>query len=175
MLNKRQVILESERLLFSKFHLDDAQAFFELNADDLVLQYTGDDPFPSVEDCKKFISEYDHYDRNGFGRWSVITKIDNQIIGWCGLRHHDDGDYVDLGFRFLRNEWNKGYATEAARACAKFAFEELDIGELVGRVARKNIASIKVLEKIGMKYWKEDTCQGIEDSLYFVLKESTLV
>lgn len=112
--------------------------------------------------------------KNGFGRWAVITKTSNSFIGWCGLKLNEQ-NLIDLGFRFFKREWNKGYATEAAHACLEYGFEELNLKEIIGRVARQNKASIKVLEKLSMNYWKNGNCKGIEDSLYYrVTKEQYL-
>ena len=92
----------------------------------------------------------------------------------AGLKLNEQ-NLVDLGFRFFRKEWNKGYATEAAHACLEYGFLELDLKEIIGRVARQNKASIKVLEKLSMDYWKNDSCKGIEDSLYYrITKEKYL-
>jgi RimJ/RimL family protein N-acetyltransferase len=168
----RPIEIETDRLILSKFHINDAAAFYELNADQDVMRYTGDVSFRSIEESRAFILDYDHYRKYGFGRWTVLSKSEGNAIGWCGIKYHEQGDYIDLGFRLLRSEWNKGFATEAALGCVEHAFENLGIDELVGRVARKNLASIRVLEKIGMTYWKEDTCEGIEDSLYYRLRNT---
>jgi RimJ/RimL family protein N-acetyltransferase len=169
-----KLITETPRLILREFALDDAKSMWELNSDPEVIKYTGDPPFASVEKAREFLLNYKDYEKNGFGRWAVITKASNSFIGWCGLKLNEQ-NLVDLGFRFFRKEWNKGYATEAAHACLEYGFLELDLKEIIGRVARQNKASIKVLEKLSMDYWKNDSCKGIEDSLYYrITKEQYL-
>ncbi|MGB5229528.1 MAG: GNAT family N-acetyltransferase [Eudoraea sp.] len=167
-------IAETPRLLLREFVLDDAENIWELNSDPEVIKYTGDPPFASVKMAREFILNYKDYKKNGFGRWAVITKPSDSFIGWCGLKFNEQ-NLVDLGFRFFKREWNKGYATEAAQACLEHGFLELNLNEIIGRVARQNKASIKVLEKLSMDYWKNDNCKGIEDSLYYrITKEQYL-
>ncbi|WP_297797165.1 GNAT family N-acetyltransferase [uncultured Eudoraea sp.] len=161
-------ITETPRLLLREFIPDDAENIWELNSDPEVMKYTGDPPFESVKMAREFLLNYQDYDNNGFGRWAVITKASHSFIGWCGLKLNEQ-NLVDIGFRFFRREWNKGYATEAASACLEYGFVELNLTEIIGRVARQNAASIKVLEKLSMDYWKKDNCKGIEDSLYYRL------
>ena len=154
------LVLETERLLLSEFSDADAPGMFELNSDPLVLQYTGDLPFDSIEAARLFIEQYDQYRKNGFGRWTVRLKNSGEYLGWCGLRRADPGSEVDLGFRSLRRYWNKGYATEAARACVQYGFDTLGLGRIVGRARRDNHASIRVLEKIGMRFVQDIDFEG---------------
>ena len=104
------------------------------------------------------------------GRWAVIRKKDDAFLGWCGLKKHEDG-MVDLGFRLMKKYWNKGYATEAAKACVDHGFNTLGLKEIIGRAAQENMASINVLEKCGMDFWKEDECKGIDDSVYYRIRK----
>ncbi len=160
------VLFETERLILREFEERDSNALFMLNNDPEVLKYTGDPPFQSEKDALSFIRSYDDYRSKGMGRWAVLNKKDHSFIGWCGLKKHEDG-MIDLGFRFYRKEWGKGYATESAAACLDFGIRQMGLREIVGRAARENKASIRVLEKIGMKYWKDDECDGIADAVYY--------
>ena len=161
-----EYIIETTRLGLREFVMEDAESMYMLNLDAEVLRYTGDAPFGSISEARLFLANYSDYKRNGFGRWAVVLKETNETIGWCGLKLHDEG-FVDIGFRFLKKEWNKGYATESAQASLKFGFEKLGLSEIIGRVATENVGSIKVLEKLEMKYWKKAPCDGIDDALYY--------
>ena len=161
-------IIETDRLILRRFDSSDAPQMYLLNADPTVLKYTGDLPFQSISEAESFIQHYDHYQKYGFGRWSVILKSSNEFIGWCGLKQHEEA-FVDIGFRFFKKEWGKGYATEAAKACLVYGFEYLNLKEIIGRAAKENIASVRVLEKLGMEFWKEDTCEGIDGAVYYRL------
>lgn len=67
-------------------------------------------------------------------------------------------------------EWGEGYATESAKAVLEYGFNTLDIEEIIGRAAADNFASIRVLEKLNMKFWKKDNCNGIKNSHYYRIK-----
>ena len=148
-------ILETERLYLRKFSINDEEHLFKLNLDEDVIKYTGDSAFKSVEEAKIFLENYNHYQLYGFGRWAVIDKKSEEFLGWCGLKFSEELNEVDLGFRFFRKYWNKGFATESSLACLKFGFSELNLDKIVGRAMLANQASIKVLEKIGMQFVAE--------------------
>ncbi len=159
-------ILQTERLILREFIIEDAQKMYELNSDFEVIKYAGDPAFDSVEQAKKFLENYSDYKRNGYGRWAVITKDTNEFIGWCGLKFNEE-NMVDIGFRFFRNVWNKGYATESAKAVLDYGFNSLMMNQIIARASSRNNASIRVLEKLSMNFWKIDDCEGIENSKYY--------
>jgi RimJ/RimL family protein N-acetyltransferase len=99
-----------------------------------------------------FIRSYDHYRREGFGRWAVCLPENNQLIGFCGLRRQGHSGEVDLAFRFSRDNWSQGYATEASVACLNAGFQQFKLETITGRAMRENLPSITVLQKLGMKY-----------------------
>lgn len=165
-------ILETDRLVLREFSLSDAEGMYALNLDPDVIRYTGDPAFKSIADARVFLGNYSDYKRNGYGRWSVILKESGEFVGWCGLKYHED-DFVDIGFRFFKDQWGKGYATEAALATLNYGFQTLKLNEIIGRTASENTASIKVLEKLNMQFWKRGSCHGIENTLYYrINKES---
>lgn len=144
------MITQSNRLIIREFQANDANDLFELNADPEVLRFTGDPPFDSIEEAKNFIEQYDQYQKYGYGRWAVIRKSDSAFLGWCGLKYHPETEETDLGFRLKRKYWNHGFATEAADICLQYGFENLGLEEIIGRAMPSNLASLRVLEKIGM-------------------------
>lgn len=144
----------------------DAQELFELNADPEVIRYTGDPPFNSIAETERFVANYNSYRLHGFGRWAVVLKDSNRFIGWCGLKRNELNE-IDLGYRFFKTEWGKGYATEASYACLNFGFGQLKLDSIMARGAKANQASIQVMRKLKMSFWKEDTCKGIDDSIYY--------
>lgn len=147
-----KTILETERCYLRELSVDDAQSFYDLNADPEVVKYTGDKPFQNVFEAKSFLENYNQYELYGYGRWAVISKSDNEFLGWCGLRFMPDLDGVDLGYRFFRKYWNQGYATETAKACVEYGFNNLKLTKIVGRSMEDNVGSVKVLEKVGMTF-----------------------
>ncbi len=167
-----KTIATTERLLMREMTPGDAENAFRLNADPEVIHYTGDTAFASIEAAREFLSNYSDYLRNGFGRWALELREDNTFIGWCGLKKLQDGE-VDLGYRLMRPFWGKGYATEAARECLRIGFERFALGTIIGRTAKFNSGSVRVLEKVGMRYWKTDVCDHDPEALYYRIDRMT--
>ncbi len=145
-------ILETSRCYLRELSVDDARHFYELNSDPEVIKYTGDKAFESIETARQFLVNYNPYATYGYGRWAVIDTKNNQFIGWCGLKYSSDLDETDLGFRFFKKYWNQGYASETAQACIDYGFTKLNLNQIVGKAMEDNVASVKVLEKIGMTF-----------------------
>ncbi|MDG1330732.1 MAG: GNAT family N-acetyltransferase [Crocinitomicaceae bacterium] len=164
------MIAETDRLILRELQQDDAEYFFELNNDPNVLKYTGDVAFKSVKEARDFLKNYSHYAKNGYGRWVVIRKSDHEFLGWCGLRKNEEG-YVDIGFRIFQAYWGNGYATEAAQKSIDLGFEKFGLREIIGRTADDNHGSFRVLEKIGMTFFKNGECHGIENASYFKIEK----
>ena len=161
-----KVVCETERLVLREFAEEDAQFAFELNSDPDVMRYTGDQAFKSLEEARIFLQNYTDYKRNGYGRWLVQLRSNCEPIGWCGLKLHEDGT-VDLGYRFKKEFWGKGYATEAARSCLIYGFKALNIKEIVARILPQNEASIALALRLNMKFWKTGECEGWNDTHYY--------
>lgn len=151
---------ETHRMYLREWNVGDAPFIFELNNDPEVVRFTGDQPFESISSAEDFLLGYDHYMKWSYGRWLCVLKENNQPIGWCGLKNQmEELGIVDLGYRFVRNMWGKGYATEAAQGTIAYGFSELYLSEITGRVAIGNDASERILLKCGFQFWKESTCE----------------
>lgn len=162
----RQVWIETQRTILRNLTIDDAEDFFALNLDEEVLKYTGDQPFENIQKSKEFLKNYDQYEKYGVGRFAVIEKVTSKFIGWSGLKYNPEKEEFDIGFRFFRNYWNKGFATETAKRCLDYGFEELGIARIVGRAMKDNRASIKVLEKIEMTFKETFDFDGHNGVIY---------
>ncbi len=163
-------ILETNRLYLKEFHISDADKMFLLNSDPKVIQFTGDRAFNNLEETIELIQNYDHYKIYGFGRWSVFLKETHEYIGWCGLKYTKEKDEYDIGFRFFKEHWNKGYATESALACIDLGFTKFKMNKIIGRAMSANIGSVKVLEKMGLKFEKNFDFDGVEGVIYSIEK-----
>jgi RimJ/RimL family protein N-acetyltransferase len=151
------IILETNRLLLRTFTLADAPLIYELNLDPEVTRYTGD-PIKDVHHAEQVLEQVilPQYALYNHGRWAVHIKPELEFIGWCGLKTRPERNEIDLGYRFMKTVWGKGYATEAAYACIKYGFEKLKLDRIVGRAMPQNTASIRVLEKCDMQYIGEE-------------------
>lgn len=150
-----KIILETNRLYLREFIASDGFHFYHLNNDEDVIKYTGNKAFKSLEEAMIFIKNYSDYKRNGYGRWAVCLKDTNEFLGWCGLKFEEDKAEIDLGYRFYKKYWGKGFATESAKACVNYGFSKLDMNEIVGRATIENKASIEVLKKCNFKFEKQ--------------------
>ncbi len=166
------VIIETNRLLLSTFTEDDAPLLYELNLDPEVTRFTHD-PMPDLAHAKKVLQEIilPQYALYNHGRWAVHQKSNLEFIGWSGLKCHperneSDSYRIDLGYRFMKKFWEKGYATEAAFACLQYGFKKLNLSQIIGRALPGNLASIKVLEKCGMHYLGEEYADGYLHKTY---------
>ena len=151
------VIIETERLILRRFESGEGQLIYTLNEDPEVTRYTGD-PVRDLAHANEVLDQVilPQYALYNHGRWAVHTKPGMEFIGWCGLKYRPERDEVDLGYRFIKTAWGKGYASEAAMASINYGFEKLGLRRIVGRAMPDNIASIKVLEKCGMRYVGEE-------------------
>jgi ribosomal-protein-alanine N-acetyltransferase len=155
------VVIETGRLLLRTFTIDDAQLIYELSNDDNVTRFTHDH-LNSIDQARDVLEKVilPQYSLYNLGRWAVHLKADLEFIGWSGLKYRFGHNEIDLGYRFKQSAWGKGYATEAAFACLKYGFEQLHIKKITGRAEPDNIASCRVLEKIGMHFIREEMIEG---------------
>ncbi len=163
------VIIETERLLLRLFEPGEGHLIFTLNEDPEVTLYTGD-PVRDLDHANEVLEKVilPQYALYNHGRWAVHAKPDLAFIGWCGLKCRPERGEIDLGYRFIKTAWGKGYATEAAFASIKYGFEKLGLRRIVGRAMPGNLASLKVLEKCGMKYIGEEMVDGHPAKTYEV-------
>lgn len=165
-------LLETPRLLLRKHVLEDAPFFLELNSDPEVTKYTGDGAFKNLEEAETIVRYViSQYEKNGYGRWLVSLKETGQPLGWCGLKYHDDSGDTDLGYRFMKQYWGKGYATEAGSACLDYGFKQLGLKRMIGRADTHNLASIQVLKKLGMTFFGEDHLHDSPAYIYHIVQE----
>jgi RimJ/RimL family protein N-acetyltransferase len=158
-------IFKTTRLMAREWSPADARHLYLLNSDPEVLKYTGDKPFKTPAHARVFIENYRDYQRQGFGRWVLFLTDTNSFVGWCGLKKHQE--WVDLGFRLLKKYWGQGYATEAAAASLRVGFLKFELPQIIGRASYDNTVSIRVLEKLHMRFWKRDACDGIPNAAYY--------
>jgi RimJ/RimL family protein N-acetyltransferase len=148
-------ILETDRLLLREFVMDDLEDFFRMVSDPEVTRFTGGS-VQTLEEAKKMLQErpMQDYRKYGYGRWAAVYKASGQVIGFAGLKYLDDIGEVDLGYRFFKEYWGKGLATEAARALLAHGFGALGLKRILAFADSDNKASIRVLEKVGFKFDK---------------------
>lgn len=147
-----KIVTPIQQLVLRPHRAEDATFMVELNSDPAVTAYTPDGPLPGPDVARKIIQSLrqQFIDRK-IGRFIVEEPTTKRAIGWCGLKWLEETDEIDLGYRFLKETWGKGIATEAARSCLDYGFNELHFSRITATVLPQNIASIRVLKKLGMR------------------------
>jgi RimJ/RimL family protein N-acetyltransferase len=145
-------LLFTDRLLLRPLLSTDATMVFALNSDPEVMRYLPkDEVYTSIEEAGKFLEAYIEKSSTwDFSRWAVVRKSDQVVLGWCGLREVDDGE-VDLGFRFLREHWGRGYATESGQRWLEYGFGSGGLSKIVAKAADENIGSQRVLTRLNFE------------------------
>jgi RimJ/RimL family protein N-acetyltransferase len=149
-------VLETERLILRHLSDIDAEFMLELLNDPSFIQNIGDRKIRSLDGAKVYIQNgpVASYAKNGFGLYLVALKGTGEPIGICGLIRRDQLDDVDIGYAFLPKFWSKGYAIESAQATKQYAHDVVGLKRMVAITDPNNAGSIRVLEKLGMKFKK---------------------
>jgi len=147
--------IETARTYIREFTLADAEAVLKFNSNAQVTKYTGDAGMVnSLEQARQVISDIwlAEYSKHGYGRWAVVDKASDTVIGFCGLKFIPSLGIPDIGYRFFPEYWGKGYATETAKACIAYCNDHLGVHEYFADVMADNIASVKLIRKLGLKF-----------------------
>ena len=165
-------LLESARLLLRPLTLEDVDNLQGIFSDPEAMRY-----YPATKGRQEAIDWIEwnlkSYKDHGFGLWAAIRKDTGHFAGQCGLalqRNVDGRDEVEIGYLFLREVWNAGFATEAAIACRDFGFAKLGRDRLVSLIDPANGASKRVAEKVGMSLEKEIDRWGKRIQVYRIAK-----
>ena len=157
-------VLETDRLILRRLTVDDAPFILALLNDPAWIKYIGDRGVRTIDDARANILNVHiaTYERLGFGFYLTERKSDGAPIGLCGLIHREGLEDVDIGFALLPDFRAGGYASEAALAVMAYANNDLKLTRIVGITSHDNVSSIKLLEKIGLKFERMVTLPKIE-------------
>jgi ribosomal-protein-alanine N-acetyltransferase len=147
--------IDTARLRFRPSTLDDVGALHRIWTDPDVRRYLWDNKIIPRETAEEVVrASLASFAEQRFGMWVLTVPGDDAIIGFCGLRHCEDPSGVEVLYGLLPAYWGKGLATEAARAVLRYGFAELQLERIWGGADAPNVASLRVLEKLGMTYEK---------------------
>ena len=150
-----QYLFGSERLAFRTWIDSDLMAMHSISSDPEVMHY-----FPAVktkEETKAFIQRMQiEFEQRKYCYFPTVLKATQEVIGFIGLAYQTYNapfnPAVDIGWRLSKKHWGKGYATEGAKACLKYAFEKLELKEVISIATTANVPSTSVMKKIGMEH-----------------------
>jgi [ribosomal protein S5]-alanine N-acetyltransferase len=160
--------IETQRLVLREFQQEDFRALAPILADPQVMKFSPTGVISIAQTQERIEGFIACYKEFGFGKWAVLFKECNTLIGYCGIAvdRIDRKDEKELGYRLDSKFWGKGLATEAASAAIQYGFEQFNLPYVLGIVERANIASVRVLEKIGMRYQKTTIFHKVEMDVY---------
>ncbi|GAB5550549.1 MAG: GNAT family N-acetyltransferase [Saprospiraceae bacterium] len=143
--------LETDRLRLRPPTKADLHDNYELSSDPEVMRYITPGRTQSIKESREDLYKRIKFSRGSYGYWVVEEKQSGCFIGWIVLKELDHTKDFELGFRFQKNQWGRGFATEAGKKILVYAFEVLQLDLVKAVVMPKNDASRKVLEKIGFQ------------------------
>ncbi len=154
----------SERLSYELMSQDDGDLLYELDQDPEVMRFINGGVLTTQIEIEQVylprLKQYTHQ-KNGWGLWKVFTREDHKYIGWILIRpvgfFGENTDYknLEMGWRFFKKHWGKGYATEAAESIKWALIAQTDINKLSAIAREDNHASINIMQKLGMNYIKK--------------------
>jgi [ribosomal protein S5]-alanine N-acetyltransferase len=146
--------LVTPRLVLRRLEFSDAAFLVGLLNEPSFLENIGDRGVRDEQDAHRYLREgpMAMYAKYGFGLWHASLKSDGTAIGMCGLLKRDSLPDADIGYAYLPAHWGKGYALEAADATLRHGAEKYGLRRVIAVVSQGNAGSIRVLEKIGMRF-----------------------
>jgi ribosomal-protein-alanine N-acetyltransferase len=171
-INIMNLIIETERLILREMLPSDAEALFEMDSNPNVHQYLWNKPLTSIDEVYQYIEKVrNQYLENNIGRFVVILKETNELIGWAGLKYNTEMvnnkvHFYDIGYRLNEKFWGKGYASEASFAWLDYGFKVMKIKVMEAAAHTANIASNRILQKIGLKMTEQYLEEGISWNWY---------
>lgn len=162
--------LETERLILREFQREDSQELAPIPANPTVMRFSPTGVISMAQTKKKIESFIACYREFGFGKWALIFKENNQLIGYCGIAidRIDGKSEKELGYRLDPSFWSSGLATEAAWASIQQGLGRFKLPYVLGIVEPKNFASVRVFEKVGMRYDRKTIFHDVEMDVYRV-------
>ena len=143
--------LHSERMTLRPFSMDDCTPLHQIMAEPGMMQYFPNPNPPERSRVEQLIvRQLTHWEERGYGWWALELLDTKQFIGWCGLQYLPETGENEVGYLLEKTHWGLGLATEAGRISLDFGFNHLNFGKIIGIVHPGNIASQRVLEKLGL-------------------------
>lgn len=162
--------IKTARLTLRQFTFQDAGPLHQILSIPGVLEYFPNSDPLDLERVQKLVDrQINHWEDNNYGWWAVEPNGAGELIGWSGLQYLPETDEIEIGYLLSKPYWGKGLATESATAGLDYGFNSLSIEKIIGIVHPENVASQKVLEKIGLKFQEQADYFGMECYKYLAL------
>lgn len=161
------------RLILRGFKPVDIDLLDKIVSDPDVIRYFPlSSPWPR-EITKKWVEKHwSHWEQHNFGWWALIFRETSKLIGWCGLGMLEETSEVEVLYLLDKSHWGMGLATEAAHFSIDYAFQELNLESVIGLTHPNNIASQKVLQKVGLTFDKKTQYFGMDLYKFIIEKHA---
>lgn len=164
-------MLETERLIIRPFTESDVPDVFAMRSDKEIMRYIRT-PHKDIAETKKWVTMLSsRWDKDGIGFCSLIEKETGKFIGWCGLWQLVENGEIEVGYAIAKSHWGRGLASEAAESFLKYGFERLNLDKIVALAREENVASRRVMEKLGMAFGYVGTFYGMQLFHYGITRE----
>lgn len=162
--------LKTDRLFLRSAKPEDAEFLVALDSDPEVVRYLLQKSPPTLESASEQISHWMRYKDPRFGFW-LVCLLSGEPIGWVHLRPGREAPHpMELGYRLMRAHWGKGYATEISRALLEVSFAQYGLEGIEATCLAANVASWRVMEKVGMNLIEVFEYEGVEAYRYRIHK-----
>jgi ribosomal-protein-alanine N-acetyltransferase len=156
---KTMTVLQTARLTLRRWIAADREPFARMNRDPAVMQFMP--ALLSTEESNGLVDRIEaHFEQHGFGLWAAELRDTARFVGFIGLAvprfQAEFMPAVEIGWRLDKDVWRQGLATEGAREVVRHAFEDLELASVVSFTVPANLASRRVMEKLGMTHDSND-------------------
>ncbi len=159
--------LETDDLILRAFRDTDLDDYAAMLADPKIVRHIRDgEPYTREESWRSMAFFHGHWSLRGYGMWAVEHKETHRCIGRVGLHNPEGWPGLEVGWLIDSEYWGQGYATQGARASLDYAFSILNAEQVLSLIKDDNLASIRVAEKIGETFIREDTLLGFDHHVY---------
>lgn len=161
----------TDRLKIRPLNRDDGELLFELSRNPNVMRHINGGKTLSEAETKADLQKRLGALTDIFGYWMIESTKTGNFIGWVALKKLDQTDKIEIGYRLLEEHWGNGYASEAAAMLLKYAFHTLNLDEVVAVALEENERSLRVLQKLGLRFVKKAKFYGFKCCYYRLKRE----
>ena len=158
--------VETERLLLRGLCEVDLDDFAAMMADERVARWFGGPPSDRATAWRTMALFLGHWSLRGHGQWAAVEKSSGRFVGRVGLWQPEGWPGLEVGWAITPDQWGQGYATEGGRASVAWAFDNLGVGEVISVTLPENLASRRVMEKVGLRHDRTEQVAGHEQVIY---------
>jgi ribosomal-protein-alanine N-acetyltransferase len=164
--------LETERLFLLPLSADEANSLHRISNEPNVRRYLWDGELVSEATLRGLIAQSDRmFSEEQIGLFGVRMCGREDLLGFCGFVRLEGMEEPELWYELTEKVWGRGIATEAAQACVRYAFEQVGMERVIAGADAPNAASLRVIEKLGMKYLGSINPSVPEEPYFALYKE----